>query len=97
MKILKIFYCNNSNDKYYLHISLETMKFFYRHKTFCELFNIDFNKELDKNILKSLIRKLKEIKNEDNEKDENEEDEDDLQQKACFILIYNCNLKICWI
>ena len=90
---LKIFYCNNSNDKYYLHISLETMKFFYRHKTFCELFNIDLNKELDKNILKSLIRKLKEIKNEDNEKDENEEDEDDLQQKACFILIYNCNLK----
>ena len=90
---LKIFYCNNSNDKYYLHISLEIMKFFYRHKTFCELFNIDLNKELDKNILKSLIRKLKEIKNEDNEKDENEEDEGDIQQKACFILIYNCNLK----
>ena len=90
---LKIFYCNNRNNEYYLNFSLETMKFFYRHKTYCELFNIDFMKKSDKIILKSLIRKLKEIKDEDNEDTENEENDEEIQQKYYFVLIYNCNLK----
>ena len=90
---VKIFYSNNKNIRYYLTISFEAMKFFYRHKTFCELFKIDFNDENDKILLISLIRKLNEMKNEDNEESENEEDEEDIQQKSCFILIYNCNSK----
>ena len=90
---VKIFNCNNRNIRYYLTISLEAMKFFYRHKTFCELFKFDYNEDNDKILLKSLIWKLKQIKNEDIDESEDEEDEEDIQQKSCFILIYNCYLK----
>ena len=87
---VKIFNCNNRNIRYYLTISLEAMKFFYRHKTFCEIFKFDYNEDNDKILLKSLIWKLKQIKNEDIDESE---DEEDIQQKSCFILIYNCYLK----
>ena len=89
---IKIIYCNNKNQRIYLNISYEIIKYFYRHKTFYELFNINFKDFYDQTLLKSLIKKLNEIKKEDNEESE-EEDEEDTQQKFCFILIYNCETK----
>ena len=94
---MKIFECNIANKRKYLDIGQELIKFFYRHKTFCELFVIDILDFYDKNLLKSILRKLETINikfNEESE-DENEEDENELnegiiQQKSCFILIYNC-------
>lgn len=61
------------------------MKFYYRHKTYNELFCIDINKG-DKPLLNSIIRKLNETKSLDNE----ERNDDNIQQKNCFLLIYNC-------
>ena len=87
---IKIFYYYIKNVREYLNLSLETMKFFYRHKTYCELFIIDFSNSNDKILLISLIRKLKEMENEYTEESETEEDDEDFQKKFCFILIYNC-------
>ena len=66
-------------------ICLEAMKFYYKHKTFCELYNIDIEKD-GKALLKSIIRKFNEMI-----KEEKEENEENFKQKACLILIYNCN------
>ena len=88
-----IFYCDKSNKSIYLNLSIEAMKYFHRHKTYCETFYIDI-KNGDKNLLKSIIRKLntsiikEEVKS---EYDENENEENIIKQKACFILINNCN------
>ena len=74
-------------------MSIDAMKYFYRHKTFCELFNIDMNQDKDIDLLISVVEKLNKIRDEKNEEsEENEEEEEDeiYQQKACFILIYNC-------
>ena len=92
----KIFYCDKTNKRFYLKISIEAMKFYHRHKTYEGFFSIDI-KNGDKPYLKSIIRKFK-PKIELDENDENsEEDEyeygDSIQQKACLILIYNCNVK----
>ena len=91
-----IFYCNKSVKSFYLKLSIETMKYFHRHKTYCELFYIDIQNG-DKFLLKSIIRKLNSSMINENEKIENddyEEDEDKeenyIKQKACFILINNC-------
>ena len=77
------------------------MKFFYRHKTFYELYYIDISKG-EKILLKSIIRKLNKIKYEnykdedDNELTENEENTKNeiTQRKMCFILIFYYNIKI---
>ena len=75
-----------------LKISIEAMKFFYRHKTYCELFYIDI-KRRDESFLKSMIRKFSQTKLEFDENNENEEDEYEefIKQKSCFILINKCN------
>ena len=91
----KIFYCNESNKDFVLKLSIEAIKFYYRHKTYYELFCIDI-KNGDKKYLKSLIRRLYKtfIEDEEDNKsndDINEEDENDNKQKNCFILIYNCS------
>ena len=79
---------------YYLKIGHEVLKYFYRHKTFYELYYIDINKG-QKYLLKSIIKKLNEFnleKEEEDEENELDDDEDYLQneQKVCFILIKNC-------
>ena len=89
-----IFYCDKSNKNYYLKLSIETMKYFHRHKTYCELFYIDIQNG-DKNLLKSIIRKLNKLMIQEEEKSEKEEDEQNeeesnIKQKVCFILINNC-------
>ena len=81
---IQIFYCNESNKRMYLDISYEVMKFYYRHKTFCEYFDINMNKPHDRALLKSIIRKLKTIKNENNEESENE-NEDDNTKSLVFL------------
>ena len=86
-----IFYCNKSNKSLYLNISIETMKFYHRHKIYCEYLYIDIEKG-DKSFLKSVIRKLNKIKDEDNEINNNNEIDEKIQQKACFILINNCHM-----
>jgi hypothetical protein len=69
------------------------LKYFHRHKTFCELYYIDINKD-GKKLLKSIIRKLNKMwKNEIEESDSNEEleeNDDIIQQKMCLIVINNC-------
>ena len=62
------------------------MKFYYRHKTYNELFLIDIERG-DKALLQSIIRKFNEFRKIDSEVEENEEN---IQLKNCFILIYNC-------
>ena len=89
----KIFYSDIANKRIYLKMSIDAMKYFYRHKTFCELFNFDMNQDKDIDLLISVVEKLNKIRDEKNEEsEENEEEEEDeiYQQKACFILIYNC-------
>ena len=89
----KIFYSSIENKRIYLKMSIDAMKYFYRHKTFCELFNFDMNQDKDIDLLISVVEKLNKIRDEKNEEsEENEEEEEDeiYQQKACFILIYNC-------
>ena len=86
--------------KIYTKIGFEVLKFFYRHKTFCELYYIDISKG-EKVLLKSIIRKLNKIKYEnykdedDNELTENEENTKNeiTQRKMCFILINNCKFQ----
>ena len=65
------------------------MKFFHRHKTYLELFCIDIENG-DKKLLKSIIKKLNMIKNNDDYNDENHEEKENINQKPCFLLIYNC-------
>ena len=66
------------------------MKYFYRHKTYFELYYIDIRKD-GKTFLKSLVRKLKNIRNIENEDSEDEDGEENIEpRKACFILISNC-------
>ena len=85
-----IFNCDKNNKKFHLKICFEIMKFFYRHKTFCELYYIDIMKE-GKFLLKSIIRKLNKIKDVENE---DEDDEENIEQKkVCLILINNCTWK----
>ena len=92
----KIFYCDKLDKNFNLKISFEAMKFYHRHKTYYELYCIDIKKG-DKKILKALIRRLyktfiedDEVNNKENECDENNENM--IQQKNCFITIYNCNI-----
>ena len=88
-----IFYCDKSNKSLYLNLSIEALKFFHRHQTYCEIFYIDI-KNGDKILLKSIIRKLNISiiqEEENNENDENGNEENIIKQKACFILINNCN------
>ena len=80
-----IYYCDESNKNKYLKFCFEVMKFYFRHKTYKELFCIDI-KGGDKTLLQSIIRKLNEFKIIDNE----EENDENIQQKNCFLLIYNC-------
>ena len=86
----KIFYAEVSNKRIYLKMSFDVMEFFYRHKTFSELFYIDITKENDINLLKSVIRKLKILKKVKNYNKEEENDEEKYFKKACFLLIANC-------
>ena len=88
----EIFYCDQIEKIDYLNISIEAMKFFHRHQSYCEYFYIDIEKG-DKRLLKSIIRKLNKIKKEEDEYNENIENYDDnknYKQKPCFILINNC-------
>ena len=86
-------YCDETCKNINLKICFEAMKFFYRHKTFCELYYIDIYKD-GKTLLKSLIKKLNKIRNIENEESESENEDDDDEyvepRKACFILINNC-------
>ena len=82
----KVFYCDILNKRKTLYISYEVMKFYYRHKTFCEYFIINIQVPDDKDLLQSIIRKQGKIKDEVNE----ELDEGDTPKRSCFILIYNC-------
>ena len=90
----KILYCDISNKREYLYIIHEVMKFFYRHKTFCELFDINIGNVNEKILLKSIIRKLEnmgdEYDGEEEEEEKEEEDEEYSTKKSCFIIIYNC-------
>ena len=66
------------------------MKYFYRHKTYFELYYIDIRKD-GKTFLKSLVRKLKKIRNIESEDSEDEDGEENIEpRKACLILIENC-------
>ena len=89
----KIINCDKSNKKKWELICYEILKYFHRHKTFCELYYIDINKD-GKKLLKSIIRKLNKMwKNEIEESDSNEEleeNDDIIQQKMCLIIINNC-------
>ena len=89
----QIFYCHESIKKHYIQICFEVMKYFYRHKTFCELYYIDIIKQ-GKKFLKSLIRKLNKMWNDEIEEldhiDNDLENDDKNQKKMCFIFIYNC-------
>ena len=97
----KIFYSDLEKKKIYTKIGFEVLKFFYRHKTFYELYYIDISKG-EKILLKSIIRKLNKIKYEnykdedDNELTGNEENTKNeiTQRKMCFILIFYYNIKI---
>ena len=96
----KIFYSDLEKKKIYTKIGFEVLKFFYRHKTFYELYYIDISKG-EKILLKSIIRKLNKIKYEnykdedDNELTGNEENTKNeiTQRKMCFILISNCKFQ----
>ena len=89
----QIFYCREDNKKKYTQICLEVMKYFHRHKTFCELYYIDIERE-GKRRLKSIIRKLNKMWideiNELDDEDEKKENEEKMYKKMCFILINNC-------
>ena len=90
----KIFYCEQKEKPTFLKTSIEVMKFFHRHKTYCEYFYIDIQNG-DKRFLKSIIEKLKKIVNENDEYNQNEEiydDNENFKQKPCFILINNCTM-----
>ena len=90
----KIFYCEQKEKPTFLKTSIEVMKFFHRHKTYCEYFYIDIQNG-DKRFLKSIIEKLKKIVNEKDEYNQNEEiydDNENFKQKPCFILINNCTM-----
>ena len=71
------------------------MKFYHRHKTYYELYCIDIKKGYKK-ILKAIIRRLYKTFIEDEEENNNDNDnesyENIIQQKNCFVLIYNCNI-----
>ena len=84
------FYSDMSNKRIHLKMSFDVMKFFYRHKTFCELFYIDISKENDVTLLKSVIRKLKILKKKNYKIEDDDDEEDKYIKKACFLLIYNC-------
>ena len=62
-----IFYSDETTKMKYLKICFEVMKFYYRHKTYNELFCIDI-KQGGKTLLKSIIRKFNEFKNKINNK-----------------------------
>ena len=83
-----IYFSDESTKSEHLKTCIEVMKFYYRHKTYNELFCIDI-KEGDKTLLKSIIRKFNQFKNID---DEDNEEEDKNRKKNCFMLIYNCKL-----
>ena len=88
----KIFFCEQKEKQTFLKTSIEVMKFFHRHKTYCEYIYIDIQNG-DKRFLKSIIEKLKKIVNEKDEYNQNEEiydDNENFKQKPCFILINNC-------
>ena len=88
-----IFFCDYNTKKIYLKICSEISKFFYRHKTFYELYYIDIKND-GKSPLKSLIRKINKLKNELDEENESENEEENIEpKKACFILIYNCTIQ----
>ena len=90
----KIFYCEQKEKPTFLKTSIEVMKFFHRHKSYCEYFYIDIQNG-DKRFLKSIIEKLKKIVNEKDEYNQNEEiydDNENFKQKPCFILINNCTM-----
>ena len=88
----KIYYCDPNTKEICLKTCFEVMKFFHRHKTFCELYHFDIKRD-GKILLKSLIRKLNKIKNEDNEENDDDDFEEINGKKACFILINNCYWK----
>ena len=88
-----IYLCDDESSKLiYLKSCIEVIKFYYRHKTYNELFCIDI-KGGDKALLKSTVRKLEHITylNDvyDNKKKEIEENIEQTR-KNCFMLIYNC-------
>ena len=83
-----ILYSTIKNRRIHLKMSFDVMKFFYRHKTFCELFYIDISKENDVTLLKSVMRKLKILKKKNYKSEDDEKDK--YIKKACFLLIYNC-------
>ena len=97
IKLLKyenkaIYYIQKSENNIYLNICIEAIKFYYRHKTYKEMFCIDRSK-YDNHLIKSIIRKFNKIKEENNEESEEDEEEDNfenIKQKNCLILIYNC-------
>ena len=85
-----IFYCDENSKKLYLKMCCEIIKFFYRHKTFYEIYCINIYKD-GKDLLKSLVRKLEKLKKVENDENDSEDDEENIEyKKACFILIYNC-------
>ena len=85
----EIFYSNKSSKKISLKISLEAMKFFHRHKIYCEYFYVDMIK-CGKKFLKSLIKKINKLKEDKNEKIENYNEDENTRLKFCFVLINNC-------
>ena len=95
IKLLKnenkaIFYNKKSDNNIYLKISIEVIKFYYRHKTYKEFFCIDRSK-YDNHLIKSIIRKLNKIKEEDSDEEYEEEYFENIKQKNVLILIYNCH------
>ena len=87
----KLIFCpHEAIKKLNLKICFEIMKYFYRHKTYFELYYIDIRKD-GKTFLKSLVRKLKKIRNIESEDSEDEDGEEKIEpRKACLILIDNC-------
>ena len=87
----KLIFCpHEATKKLNLKICFEIMKYFYRHKTYFELYYIDIRKD-GKTFLKSLVRKLKKIRNIESEDSEDEDGEEKIEpRKACLILIDNC-------
>jgi len=87
----KIIYYNDKSKKLKnLESCIEVIKFYFRHKTYNELFCIDINRG-DKTLLKSIIRKLNQFNYINIEKEK--ENEENIQRKNCFLLIYNCEWK----
>ena len=86
--------CNKSNKLKWTQISFEVLKYFYRHKTYCEFYHIDIRED-GKQFLSSIIKKLNKMWNneiEDNDDQEIEENNEIIKQKLYFILITNCKL-----